>query len=192
MKAPADAPSAGLSIADDTSIVDAARRGDRAAWSCLYRRYARYVHGVLISRVPPGDAEDLVHDVFAKAMRSIDTLRESACVGPWLAAVARNRATDHLRQRRRHRAVSTSVSPVVDDQGGSPAAVATELDARDVLAMIQRLPDAYRETVALRLIEGLTGPEIAARMGMTHGSVRVNLSRGMAMLRTSIGVEDQR
>ena len=52
-----------------------------------------------------------------------------------------------------------------------------------VLALIRGLPESYRETLILRLVEGLTGPQIAERIGMTHGSVRVNLSRGMAQLR---------
>jgi RNA polymerase sigma-70 factor (ECF subfamily) len=52
-----------------------------------------------------------------------------------------------------------------------------------VLAVIQTLPDAYRETLVLRLVEGMTGPEIAARTGLTEGSVRVNLHRGMKQLR---------
>ena len=52
-----------------------------------------------------------------------------------------------------------------------------------ILDAIRSLPDAYRETLILRLVEGLTGPEIAARTGMTHGSVRVNLHRGMEQLR---------
>ncbi len=52
-----------------------------------------------------------------------------------------------------------------------------------MLALIRTLPNAYRETLVLRLVEGLTGPEISERTGMTPGSVRVNLSRGMAQLR---------
>ena len=49
--------------------------------------------------------------------------------------------------------------------------------------MIRTLPVAYRETLILRLVEGLTGPEIAERTGLTAASVRVNLHRGMALLR---------
>jgi len=52
-----------------------------------------------------------------------------------------------------------------------------------VLDCVRKLPDAYRETLVLRLVEGFTGPEIAERTGLTHGSVRVNLTRGMALLR---------
>jgi RNA polymerase sigma-70 factor (ECF subfamily) len=48
---------------------------------------------------------------------------------------------------------------------------------------MQALPEAYRETLALRLVGGLSGQEIAERTGLTHGSVRVNLTRGMALLR---------
>ena len=56
-------------------------------------------------------------------------------------------------------------------------------EALAALAVIQTLPEAYRETLVLRLVEGMTGPEIAARTGLTPASVRVNLHRGMKQLR---------
>jgi RNA polymerase sigma-70 factor (ECF subfamily) len=58
-----------------------------------------------------------------------------------------------------------------------------------VLAAIRSLPGAYREPLVLRLVAGLTGPQIACCLGMTHGSVRVNLHRGMAMLREKLSEE---
>jgi DNA-binding NarL/FixJ family response regulator len=51
---------------------------------------------------------------------------------------------------------------------------------------VRGLPDTYRETLILRLVEGMTGPEIAARTGLTPGSVRVNLHRGMQQLREKL------
>ena len=51
---------------------------------------------------------------------------------------------------------------------------------------IRALPEAYRETLVLRLIEGMTGPEIARRTGLTPDSVRVNLCRGMKLLRQAL------
>jgi RNA polymerase sigma-70 factor (ECF subfamily) len=53
-----------------------------------------------------------------------------------------------------------------------------------LLATVQQLPEAYRETIVLRFVEGMTGPEIAARTGLTPDSVRVNLCRGMKLLRS--------
>jgi RNA polymerase sigma-70 factor (ECF subfamily) len=56
-----------------------------------------------------------------------------------------------------------------------------------VLATIRTLPEAYREPLLLRLVEGMSGSEIAERTGLTHGSVRVNLHRGMTLLRQKLG-----
>lgn len=53
--------------------------------------------------------------------------------------------------------------------------------------LIRALPETYRETMMLRLVEGFTGPEIAQATGLTPGSVRVKLCRGMKLLRRSLG-----
>jgi RNA polymerase sigma-70 factor (ECF subfamily) len=58
-----------------------------------------------------------------------------------------------------------------------------------VLAVIRSLPEAYREPLILRLVEGMTGGEIAARTGLTPASVRVNLHRGMKQLRRKLEEE---
>ena len=55
-----------------------------------------------------------------------------------------------------------------------------------MLEIIRSLPEAYRETLVLRLVEGMNGPEIAARTGLTPASVRVNLHRGMKLLRRKL------
>jgi RNA polymerase sigma-70 factor (ECF subfamily) len=56
--------------------------------------------------------------------------------------------------------------------------------------VIRRLPEAYRDTLMLRLVEGMSGAEIAERTGLTPGSVRVNLHRGMQLLRDALGWSD--
>ena len=58
-----------------------------------------------------------------------------------------------------------------------------------VFSAIKDLPEAYRETLMLRLVEGMTGQEIADRTGLTAASVRVNLHRGMKLLREKLGGE---
>ena len=161
----------------DVRVIEAARRGDRLAFAELYRSYVRMVHGVLLTRVPRAEVDDLVQDVFLTAMDRLPMLREAAAFPGWLAAIARNRATDFLR-RRHLNTVELLVEPPGPD-GDASAALA-------VLSEIRALPAAYRETLVLRLVEGLTGPEIAARTGLTHASVRVNLHRGMKLLRVRL------
>ncbi len=62
--------------------------------------------------------------------------------------------------------------------------------ATEILDLIRGLPEAYRETLVLRLVEGMTGPEIAGRTGLTPASVRVNLHRGMKLLREKLGSKE--
>jgi RNA polymerase sigma-70 factor, ECF subfamily len=165
----------------EARLVAAARDGDRAAFGRLYDRFAPMVHGVLLARVPRSDVDDLVQDAFLQAMRRLASLRSAEAFGPWLATIARNRARDHWR-----RGEDTVELP--DDVPGRPH---PEGEAMTVLAAIRRLPEAYRETLVLRLVEGMTGPEIAERTGLTPGSVRVNLHRGIKMLREALGRSDR-
>jgi RNA polymerase sigma-70 factor (ECF subfamily) len=160
---------------DEDGTIRAAIEGDRGAFGELYVRYARMVHAILLARVPPGDAEDLVQDVFMAAMRQLRGLRTAAAFRGWLGAIARNRAIDYHRESRDR-------VPLED----VPPAKEVNEDAFLVMGAIRSLPEAYRETLLMRLVEGMTGPEIAERTGLTPESVRVNLCRGMKMLREKL------
>lgn len=165
--------------ADDKALVMRACRGDRQAFAQIHTRFAPAVHALLLARVPHGDAEDLVQDVFVRALEKLDTLRDPAAIGPWLSALARNMATDFYRARKQAGTLPEGLE--------APKGRAT--DAREVLAVIRALPEAHSEPLVMRLVEGMTGPEIADVLGMTPGSVRVNLHRGMKMLRERLGLK---
>ena len=169
-------------VGTEAALVRAAQAGDRAAFGTLYGQFARMVHGVLLAHVSYADADDLLQDVFLRAMKQIRGLREPAAFGGWLASVARRTAFDHHRRMRLQTALPTEI----------PGGQRPDGEAFQVLAMIQRLPESYRETLVLRLVEGMTGPEIAERTGLTHQSVRVNLCRGMKLLREQLGGNDER
>ena len=135
----------------DIALVDAARAGDSDAFGRLYAEHARMVHGIMLARVPRDDADDLVQEVFLAAFRKLHTLRDAAAFGPWLCMIARNRARDYYRHSRE--------TVELPDEIGS----ADPPEAESILAVVQTLPEAYRETLVLRLVEGMTGPEIAER-----------------------------
>jgi len=169
----------------DVVLVRASQQGDTEAFGQLYQRYARMVHGVLLGRVHVTDAEDLVQEVFLRALPRLRALREASRFGPWLAAIARNLATDFHRQvRTRDQRRDEAVEP---DEKASPGATSDSQEAAEILECIRGLPEAYRETLILRLVEGMSGPEIAERTGLLPGSVRVNLHRGMQQLRERLG-----
>jgi RNA polymerase sigma-70 factor (ECF subfamily) len=159
-----------------TSAIEAVAAGDRDAFSQLYADYSRMVHAILLGRVPRRDVDDLVQDVFLAAYTRIRELREPGAFGGWIAAIARNRATDYLRQSRE------LVELPGELRGGEPI----EADTFAVLEVIRKLPEAYRDTLLMRLVEGMSGQEIADRTGLSPGSVRVNLHRGMKLLREQL------
>lgn len=164
---------------NDTELVRRARAGDREAFARIYERYASLVHGVLLAHAPPREAGDFLQDVFVLALRSIARLDDPSRIGPWLVTIARNRARDHMKHGARE--VELGAHPIAPAETSSAAS--DDEEARLVIEHIRSLPESYRETLALRLVEGLSGPEIAERTGLTHGSVRVNLFRGMQQLR---------
>jgi RNA polymerase sigma-70 factor (ECF subfamily) len=164
----------------DLADARAARNGDRTAFARLHERYAPMVHGIALSRVPLADAADLTQEVFVHAIDRLHLLRDLRAFGPWLATIARNLAVAYHR-RGRLRLHKDLPAEVVEQR----ARVAHDDHERasEILKVVRSLPETYAETLVLRLVEGLTGPQIAACTGMTHGSVRVNLNRGMALLR---------
>jgi RNA polymerase sigma-70 factor (ECF subfamily) len=166
----------GSGLSEEARLVEALRRGDREAFEELHGRYASLVHGILLARVPRFEVEDLEQEVFLRVFRRIRTLRDANALGGWVAMIARNRAIDYHR-----RAPDTQELPP-----DLRAEDSSEAEARAILDVIRSLPEAYREPLVLRLVEGMTGPEIAARTGLTHGSVRVNLHRGMRQLREEL------
>ena len=191
VRADADLDAAPLEVDNSLSrqiapLVALARRGDRGSWSTLYDLYAPVVHAVLLVRVGHPDADDLTQDVFIAAMRKIDTLRDDAVFSSWLLSIARRRAGTLFRVRSLFRRALPRAAQARPTHAAAPAIRETPITPLQLLDAIRSLPEAYHETLALRLIEQLEGPEIARRLGLTHGSVRVNLTRGMKLLREKL------
>lgn len=169
-----------VTLSPEAQLVRAVLEGDRDVYGSLYSLYAPLVHGILLARMPRSEVEDMVQEIFLHALRKLHTLRDANSFGPWVAMIARNRAMDFHRKTRATEEVTEELQGV--DSGESRAA--------EILEIIRTLPDAYRETLVLRLVEGMTGPEIAMRTGLTPASVRVNLHRGMKLLREKLGFQE--
>ncbi len=143
--------------ATDEQLLEAARHGDSAAFTCIYHRYAAAVRGTLLARMPCQDVPDAVQEVFLSAWRKLVQVRKADAIGGWLLAIARNTARQYFRRRADVRRVP--------EETAAPSPAALEL-----LSALQRLPPAYRETMMLRFVEGMTGPEIAPTVARSGGS----------------------
>lgn len=168
-----------MSVRSDADLVRAAQAGDVASFEQLYARYVPVVHAILLGRLPPADADDVAQNVFITAYTKLQSLREPAAFAGWIARSARNAAESF------RRAMSDTVE--LEDAFVTQETQSEDAEAARALDAIRALPAAYRETLMMRLVEGMSGPEISARTGLTPGSVRVNLHRGMQMLRGALG-----
>jgi RNA polymerase sigma-70 factor (ECF subfamily) len=187
-RGPLDTPSRGSAEVGaresrESSLVAAVLAGNRDMFAGLYELYAPLVHGVLLARMPRNEVEDTVQEIFLHALRKLHTLRDPNAFGPWIAMIARNRAMDFHRRSRETVSVDDCAEQLRSRDSG-------QAKAEEILTIIRTLPEAYRETLVLRLVEGMTGPEIAMHTGLTAASVRVNLHRGMKLLRAKLGFKE--
>jgi RNA polymerase sigma-70 factor (ECF subfamily) len=163
----------------EVDLIKRVRDGDEQAFNELYRMYAPTVNGVVLARVPRDEVQDIVQEVFIAAYKNIGSLRDDFVFGPWIVKIARNRAAEFYRRSRITEELNDDVARPDDRKN----------EAAEVLRAIKSLNEAYSETLILRLVEGMSGKEIAERTGLSHDSVRVNLHRGMEMLRERLGIK---
>ncbi len=171
---------AGTKAKVEARLVERIAAGDAEAFGEFYKCYAPMVHGIVLARVPRDEAQDIVQEVFLSAYKNLHTLRDKSAVGAWLAMIARNRAVEFYRQAKPTEELPEDLKCKND----------SKTEAREILEAIRALPDAYRETLVLRLVEGMSGQEIAELTGLTPESVRVNLHRGMKILRGKLGIAE--
>ena len=176
---PLDLPVTATAPSSASALVLKAKSGDRAAFGALFARFRPMVHGIALARTRGQDVDDIVQEVFAVALERLGSLTTDAAVGAWIATITRNLIVD---RRRRARPTEDGIEEIADRRAASDEIV----EARRILEVIQSLPQAYRETLVLRLVEGMSGPEIAAMVGITPESVRVNLHRGMKRLKEAL------
>jgi RNA polymerase sigma-70 factor (ECF subfamily) len=181
-------------IEADKSLVERAQLGDRAAFEELVRRCSRLVYARLYLEV--GDshhAEDLLQETLLTAFRTISQLTQTDKFRPWLLRIAQNAAIDAARKNNRKKR-----TPEFDDLKLRQDALVvlrpdeeaekTEMKQK-VLAILRTLPEEYRLPLTLRFLVGADYESIQAQMGLTNGSLRGLLHRGVAKLREQLQKE---
>jgi len=172
------------------SLVTAAAEGDHEALVALYRAHqpalVRFLSGLV-----PGEAEDLASDTWVDMCRSLNRFKgDGQDFRRLLFTIARRRAIDHGRKRRRHRTdlVDFSQHPGFGC-GGDLAEVAADFDAADraVREITTLLPRPQAEVVLLRVVAGLSVTDVARVVGRSPAAVSVLQTRGLRRLASRIG-----
>ena len=144
-------------------------------WSQLGGDLRRYV----AKRVPDSMVDDLHQEIFARVLARREELRDADRVAPWVFRIARSVVVDHLRKERKNAPIPEELaSEVEDDDNESIRVLATWL-----AAMVETLPEPYREAIELTELQGLSQAEAAERLGMSYSGFKSRVQRGRAKLR---------
>jgi len=141
----------------------------RSAFGSEVERYVR-------RRVPASDADDVVQDVWLRFHERLGGLREEDRVAPWLFRIARSVVVDHLR-RRRPEGDPPDVADEPDAEGNHNETVGEWLPA-----MMDSLPEPYREALRLVEIDGVAQADLAARLGLSPSGAKSRVQRARKML----------
>ena len=180
-------------IETDEALVVRSQKGDRAGFEELVRRTARIVFARIY--LETGDVhrtEDLVQETFLNAWRSIGQVTEPGGFRSWLFHVAHSAVVDAQRRESRKkrsggkRAEAGELEGVEAGGGGPPDAAERREERERVLSVLRSLPAEYREPLMLRYIGGADYETIGRQLGISNGSLRGMLGRGMAMLRAGL------
>ena len=187
-------PRVGEPLTEEQLLVQAAKRGEVAAFEDLVRRYDRNVFRIAQHITQNReDAEDVVQDAFLKAYENLDQFQGQSKFYTWLVRIAVNEALMKLRKRRPERMVSLdeevkteddALPREVADWSPNPEQQYTQAELRDILSRtIQGLPPGFRTVFVLRDVEGLSTEETAEALDLSIPAVKSRLLRARLQLR---------
>jgi RNA polymerase sigma-70 factor, ECF subfamily len=181
-------------VADEMTLVHAAKGGDLEAFSQLVNRYDRNIFRIAQHITHnEEDAQDVVQDAFLKAYQNLEQFQENSKFYTWLVRIAVNEALMKLRKRRNDRTVSLD-EDVETEEGSMPREVADwspnpeqlygQSELGDILKKtVQGLPPGFRTVFVLRDVEGLSTEETAEMLGLSIPAVKSRLLRARLQLR---------
>ncbi|HEX5436960.1 MAG TPA: RNA polymerase sigma factor [Gemmatimonadaceae bacterium] len=171
---------------DEAQLVARIRCGDEAAFTTLVRRYVRRAYAVAYRIVRDReDAEDVVQETFMAVLDHINEFDDARPFAPWFFRILRNRSLNAQKSRRVRRA-----EPVPDGLPDRHPSPAVEMERSEVhgrfQAAVQRLPERQRMVVQLVDVDGVASVDVAARLGVSAGTVRWYLHEARAALRAAL------
>ncbi len=169
-------------VGSDQALMDRVRAHEQQAMAAVFDRYAGMVYSVALRVLKDaGQAEDVMQEIFFQLWRDPDKFSFSrGSLGTWLLVVARNRAIDHLRQRR-------PADPVDEVVVASATNLQGEAERRILMQRVRGilgdLPREQQDSLQMAFFEGLSHSEIAERTGQPLGTVKTRIRSALGSLR---------
>ena len=167
---------------DETALVAAMVSGRLDAGAAFYDRHVQAIHALVFRLMgPDGEIDDVVHDVFVRALESLPRLRDPAALRSWLFGIAVRAVGIRFQKRSRQRWLRFMAPEEVPDMASMPAAPSELGEAlRDVYAILRGMDADERIALVLRRVEGMSLEDAATASGMSLATFRRRLARGEA------------
>jgi len=168
----------------EAAAISRVQAGDAEAFDLIVRRYMRTAYAVAFRVLGHReDAEDVVQEAFLAALANIRTFDTSRRFGPWLYRIVVTRGLNFRKGRSRRAAEPREDAGVASADAG-PAAAAEQAGLKETVATaLGQLPERQRMVVQLFELDGFSGAEIAAMLGVSPGTVRWYLHEARQALR---------
>ena len=175
----------------ESHLIKKAKSYDAEALSELYRRHVDAVFRYVFYRV--GDrqaAEDLVGDVFVRALEGLSTYQDTGSpFEAWLYRIAHARVVDYYRRQEVRRGASLDERLVANGESDLSQWVAQQEDIRRIWDALRHLTDDQQQVISLRFIAGYSTAEVAKVMGKNEGAIRALQYRALASLRRLLEIQ---
>jgi len=188
--------------AEEQTLVAELKSGSEQAFALLIAMYSHPVYSLIARSLrDPADAADVTQEVFVKVFRNISGFHGEASLRTWIYRIAIHEASNQRRWWGRHKRQELTIDAPFDNDEGETFCLADALATRDaspydcaarsevrahVEAALRTIPEAFREVVVLREIEGFGYEEIAEILNVNLGTVKSRLTRGRAALREAL------
>jgi RNA polymerase sigma-70 factor (ECF subfamily) len=181
----------------DGDALAAAASGDGSGLAMLYDRYSRVVYSLALRIVQvEAEAEDVVQDVFSQMFRQAAKYdQRRGTVSSWLLTIARTRAIDRVRARKRlpdarfGREPEDAAESVPDPRADQESQTLTDEQVTRVRRALEDLPADQRKAIELAYYDGLSQSEIAAQLKEPLGTVKSRIRSAMTKLRDALEMD---
>ena len=163
-------------------LIDKCKKGDRKAQEQLYRQYSNILFGICLkySRNKT-EAEDSLHDSFMTIFEKIGQYKSKGSFEGWIKRITINTVLQKYRKEEYLKVVSDNVEEEVEVES-----VYTDIGLQTLLKYIQELPNKYRMTFNLYVLDGYSHKEISSILGTSTGTSKSNLARARMILKEKI------
>jgi RNA polymerase sigma-70 factor (ECF subfamily) len=166
----------------EENLIKECASGNVLAQKAFYEKFAGKMMGVCLRYARNSDeAEDVLQDAFIKIFNKIPEYVKKGSLEGWIRRIVVNTALDSYRKNKKHQkdVEASSVDYLLEQK----SYIVEELNAQDLLVIINNLPEGYRMVFNLFAIEGYSHKEIAEQLGITESTSKSQYSRAKKVLR---------